>query len=689
MPTSVLLFVVCSAVYATLASLIAIRARQRTNWLLAACCMVTAVWAGSAAFWPEADIGGVPGALDTFRAVAWYGFILHLYRRSAIGPRVQSRVFSAVGWGAALLGLILVAQLYLGDEQPITLWSMPIVLRLSLAVCELLLIENLYLNLPEHARWHVAVPCILLGGLACFDILLGADLVLFRKPSSALVGARAVATIMVAPLLVIAAIRGQRWDGQVQLSRTAVFHSATLILTGGVLLALAAAGEVFRQFGADWGWMAETSLAFAGLIGAGLMVLSRSARSRFQRVVVQHFFADRYDYRRQWLDCIDALSATGTDGRTALHTRAIRALADVVDSPSGLLLLREGGLGAFGWAGSWNMAAASSLPMEHLLVEATRGGEWIVDLTKPGPAYGTLPPLDQLGKIWLAIPLLHHAQLIGLVVVGPPRAPFRTDQEVFDLLRIVAREVATYVAEQRATQVMVQTRHLHDYSKRFAFVAHDIKNVSSQLALLLRNAETHISNPEFQKDMLETVSASVQKITGLLKRLETPEADRAPAALTPLPRLEALIATYRRVRQAKLALEHDGSTGTVAMSADAFDAAVTHLLNNAVEAAAGLPVQVKLRHEVTRVVIDIVDSGSGMSPEFVRDQLFRPFSTDKEGGSGIGAFQARELLRESGGDLVVISGKGLGTTMRLVLARADEPVPGRTHGAAALTEAGD
>jgi putative PEP-CTERM system histidine kinase len=334
------------------------------------------------------------------------------------------------------------------------------------------------------------------------------------------------------------------------------------------------------------------------------------------------------------------------------------------------------------------MAAAAPIPPEHPAVLAMRGGEWIVVLDRLPSEVAKLPPLPQLGRTWLAVPLLHHAQLIGVVVLGPPRIPFRLDQEVFDLLRIVGRQVATYIAEQRATQTMLQTRHLHDYSKRFAFVAHDIKNLSSQLALLLRNAEHHIANPEFQKDMLETVSASVQKITVLLRRLEAPEADRAPAALTPVPRLEALIATYRRVRKADLSIEHDGSTATLAMSPDAFDTMVTHLLNNAVEASAGLPVRIQVRHEVSRVVIDIVDSGPGMSPEFIRDHLFTPFSTQKAGGSGIGAFQARELLREAGGDLVVISGKGLGTTMRVVLARADEPGPAPME-QAAFNEAGD
>jgi signal transduction histidine kinase len=56
-----------------------------------------------------------------------------------------------------------------------------------------------------------------------------------------------------------------------------------------------------------------------------------------------------------------------------------------------------------------------------------------------------------------------------------------------------------------------------------------------------------------------------------------------------------------------------------------------------------------------------------MRPEFVRDELFRPFRSTKQGGHGIGAYQARELLRNAGGDLIVISRPGAGTTMRIIL----------------------
>ncbi len=671
MPTKQILYGACAAAYLVLPAFIAVRSRHRTGLLLIACCLATAAWAAVNALAPD-GWPVLPGALDHLRALSWYGFVLHLYGRFVPSGRAR-RAFAAAGVVAVLAAAAAVAEGRYGVARP-SILSLGIMARLGVAVCELLLIENLYLNLPDHSRWHVALPCVLLGGLACFDIMLCADLVLFQQASVSLTGAYAIATIIVAPPLLAAAARDRRWRAGLQLSHTAVFHSATLILSGAVLLALSAAGEVFRQLGADWGWMAEASMVFAALIGIGLLLTSGSARSRLRRTVVEHFFARRYDYRQQWLDCIDTLSATKSQGRAALHTRVIRALADVVDSPNGALFLRDGGAGAFQWSGSWNMPASSSpVPPDHPLVDAMRGGHWIAVLDDPeNVVAGTRgPPLDQLGRLWLSVPLVDGDQQIGLVLVGPPRAPFGLDQEVFDLLRIVGREAASFVAEQRATRVLLQTRQLHDYGKRFAFVAHDIKNVSSQLSLLLSNAERHIANPEFQRDMLETVGASVQKIAALLRRLDAPAADRAPAALAPVPRLEALLATYRRVRRTALRLEHDESTATVAISPDAFDTAVTHLLNNATEASAGMPVRVRVRHEAQQVVIDIIDRGCGMTSEFIRDELFQPFGTSKRQGSGIGAFQARELLREGGGDVQAISAPGAGTTMRLVLPRAD------------------
>lgn len=659
--------------------------------LLTACCVVTAGWAVTALAQQGTMIGIVSGA-DLLRALSVFSFVFYLYHDARLGRPSHELGFALAGVVAACLGAAAFV-VDAGFDMPGAMVSLILMARLLVAVTELLLIENLYFNLPDHARWHVALPSVLLGGLACFDLLLCADLVLFRHPNPVLEDARTLAMIGIAPLLVVAGARGQRWTGRIKLSRSAVFHSATLVLSGSVLLALGLAGEVFRQFGADWGWFAEVSLAFAAMMAVALLMTSGSARSRFQRLVVDHFFADRFDYRRQWQACIRTLSGDDGELHSPLATRVIRTVVSVVDSPAGVLLLRDGGTGPFNWAGSWNMPATEAVPAGHPIVAAVQNGDvldgaWIVRLDGPDRHLLVAAPLDGLGPLWLAVPLVHRGALIGLVLSAGPRAPFELVQEVFDLLRIVAQEVATYIAEQRATQTLLQARHLHDYGKRFAFVAHDIKNVSSQLAMLLSNAEEHIGNPEFQQDMLVTVGASVRKITLLLQRLEQPETDSVPTALPPIPRLEALMATYQRVRKARLLLEHDGSTGNIALGVDAFETVITHLLNNAVQAAAGSVVVVRVRHEARQVVIDIVDQGPGMTAAFVRDELFRPFSTTKAGGSGIGAYQSRELLQAAGGELVVMSQPGRGTTMRLLLPRTDMRLQqGPAMSAGALSDA--
>jgi len=667
----------CAAIYAALSALILVRARlSTTGWLLAGAAATTAAWAATVALYSSDPLSGAAGTMDLLRSVAWYVFILHLYRRTVPERGHMVQAFAMMGF----VGLLVIGVTVLVERPApgggISLWSAGTAARLGLAVCNILLIENLYQNVPDEAKWYINLPCIALGGLFVFDIVLSADAVLFRQASPTLLAGRAVATAIVAPLLAVAAARNRNWKIDIHVSRSAAFHSATLVVAGIFLLGLSAVGEAFRYFGSGWSGVAEISLVFAGVVAVGVVLTSGTARGRLRALVVDNFFSTRFDYRREWLRCITTLSAA--TGHAPLPTRVVRAVADAVDSNGGILYLREGGAGSpFQWAGAWNMPSAGMpVAAEAALVVALRGGDWVVELDP-----GTRPP-ETPAESWLAVPLPGSGRggegrgVLGFILLAPPRAPFKLDREVFDLLRILGREVATYVSEQRATEVVLQSRQLAEYGKRFAFVAHDIKNVSTQLTLLLSNAERHMANPEFQRDMLTTVRASVQKITALLRRLESAEPEAPAATLQPVERLRGLVDAVGRNRAVAVRLDYDRTGVGVGMAAPAFDAVVTHLLTNAVEATRPLPdgtlppVRVVVGHEGNRVQVDIVDRGVGMSPEFVRDTLFRPFGTAKRGGTGIGAFQARELLREAGGDLVVMSREGEGTTMRVVLPAA-------------------
>ena len=97
-----------------------------------------------------------------------------------------------------------------------------------------------------------------LGAIFVFDILLYADSVLFRQFSQSLFEARAPVVALAAPLIAISAARNRKWRIDIHVSRDVVFHSASLVIAGIFLVALATAGEVVRRGASQW--VSATSL---------------------------------------------------------------------------------------------------------------------------------------------------------------------------------------------------------------------------------------------------------------------------------------------------------------------------------------------------------------------------------------------------------------------------------------------
>jgi len=631
----------------------------RTAWPLAGACIAASLWLAVVALATSAPLDGWAGGLELLRSLAWLAVLLVLSRRLGSGTPPRAWGFILVGGvaAAAALGLALPGGLpggLPGVAGLPTLGSPSLLAHLGLSLLVVVVAENLYRNAPEEGRWHLILPCVTLGGLAAFDVLLHADAVLGRAYSPALLDARAVLTALAMPLLIVAALRDRRWRRPL-MSRQLVFHGATLVFAGTFLIGVGAAGEVLRHWGADWSQAAQASLLAAAVMLLVLLLASRSMRSRLRGLVVDHFFAARYDYRREWLRCVATLSGQGASP----ETRAITAIADAVDSPAGKLLLRVPGERGLHWTGSWNMDEdGPSIGDSHPLIAQLRGGSHVVE------------PVPLPGGFWLAVPLLHHSQgLIGIVLLAPPRAAFALDAEVFDLLRSVGRAVAMFMAERQAATLLADQRDVQTYAQRFAFVAHDVKTVASQLTMMLANAERHIADPAFQADMLLTVAASAARINTLIARLRQPEEASAPTISPP-----ERIARLARGHAHPITLDSeagtlDGEAGAlVAMAPDRFDAAILHLLDNAARASPpNCPVRIRLSAAAGSLAIDIIDRGEGMSPRFIRESLFRPLRSGHADGNGIGAWQARDLLRGAGGDLTVISAPQHGTTMRIAL----------------------
>jgi putative PEP-CTERM system histidine kinase len=291
--------------------------------------------------------------------------------------------------------------------------------------------------------------------------------------------------------------------------------------------------------------------------------------------------------------------------------------------------------------------------------------------THPARYNDFVPPewLTEHNKARLIIPLIHRDELISFLVLGEPRIPLRLDWELLDLLKTVARQAAGYIAEQEAAAALSDARKMEEFNKRSAFIVHDVKNLVGQLSLLEKNAESHGSRPEFQKDMLETVQNTIQGMNKLLRQFKQQTAPKnIKTGEQNYAQLFSDQARKWRAKTGELNIVAAKNSDRIMVNADDIQSVLDHLMMNACEAAGPAGV-VDLTFDIgpSEYLIEIRDNGPGMDQDFVRNQLFRPFQSGKGGGMGMGAYQVREMIRGMGGRLEVDSVPDNGTAMRIFI----------------------
>jgi putative PEP-CTERM system histidine kinase len=442
---------------------------------------------------------------------------------------------------------------------------------------------------------------------------------------------------------------------------------------------MAMLATAMRGSGVDWTRnIAVTAMA---LLTVAAIVLLPSARARGWAKVklAKHLFEHRYDYRTEWLRFTETLGAWGPDA-APLGERVIKAFADMLDAPGGILLTLDEG-GAFEpaadwhWPGAAQPGAAASHEAASEFWRAIAGEGRIVDFEARRGGWDDARdaqlaiPAALLAEwhAWAGIPLIHEERLIALVVLAAPDYNRALDWEDYDLLRTAGRQAASSLAEAHGQQALVEAQRFEDFNRRFAFILHDIKNLVSQLSLVARNAERHADNPEFRADMVATLKSSVGKMNDLMLRI-APKGGRRDVSLGPVELgavLGAAIAAHRHAHDIQLL----GDVGEwLHADGGALGQAIGHLLHNAVDASPpGAPIVVRVDRDADSVTIAIIDQGEGMDADFVRNRLFQPFASTKDGGFGVGAFEARSLVAAMHGRLTVDSRPGRGSRFLITL----------------------
>lgn len=675
--------VAAAGLFAVLAIALGRRLADATQGrLLVAALSLTAIWSLATAFDGVRQLES--GVMESLRNCGWLACLF------AFGGARRTRASGASAVYAVLV-IVLVGQSLVDmlwavngpdDTHPGTVVEAGLMLRMLWALGALILVQRIFVSIGGRARARVAPVMAAMAAMWTYDLLLYATAFSQADGTPLLYALRGLVMAGLAPAIALV-IRTQA-DQQLHPSRALALRGVAVAGLLGLLFLMLLAMASLDRVGSPFLRVMLTGSIFAVIVTALLVLPTMRFRAFVKVMIAKHLFRHRYDYRAAWMGFADTIGQ-GAAGDEAFHGRAIKAVADITDSPAGLLLLAQEDGSDLAVHGQWQWPGEldESLRIPGALAEKLRARFWIVDIdvarrgegdnaAERGEGEAELPAWLLADRTaWALVPIIHFERLIGALLLARPRIDRPLDWEDLDMLRTAGRQLASHIAQAQGQQALAEARRFDEFNRRFAFIIHDIKNLVSQLALVARNAQRHADNPEFRADMVLTLQDCVGRMNDLLARLSQHNSAPAlePVAL-PLADVARAVAARRGGGHPLLV---DGDLGVIGWAdAGRVEQIVSHLVQNAIDASApGVPVLLHMEQADGMACLSVIDKGCGMSGAFVRDELFRPFASSKPGGFGIGAYEARELTRAMGGRLLVesVSGKGSRFTLMLPLAR--------------------
>jgi putative PEP-CTERM system histidine kinase len=662
--------------------MLAFGAQSATAWAI----LTQADMAGDKLMWLR-----LHGIVALVATLPWGLFVAALTHRQAAIP---------TGWRALLAAagvLVVAAATALATEE---VFFVPVVtapfeaarvspLGSSVAVLEILLsvailagLEAALRSASGQRRNRIKFLALGLGGIFLVRFYLASQIIAFRVIAADHLKIGATTLLVATAVMAVGVARQRLRDVELTVSRALLYRSVAVGVLGAYLLAVGVLGWLLNYLRipekAFWGSL----VIFVSALFLALVMLSDRVRWRVKRFVGLNLYRSKYDYREQWsaftkrmasLVTVDEIGPQllETLSETVGSIRAVLYLGDAAGAP----YVAEAAIGmpapAGGVAADAPLVARLRAARDPIVLD---GG---ADAVPPGGLAGVF------GEGSVAVPLLWQGRLTGFMFVGPERTGMPYGPEDLLFMATIGEQAAGSIATARMSEALARTREFDAFNRLTSYVIHDVKNSVSALSLLARNALTHFDDPEFQRDSIRTLSRTAERMMDLLAKLGSPPEAVEPA-FEPVDFAELLEEAARPLRaDARLRVVTDlRPVPPVSGDPKALLHAFQNLVKNAAEAIKGPgTVTIAVGSAGGVAVVSVTDTGMGMSEDFVRTALFAPFRSTKEGGWGIGLFQARDIVERHGGTIVVTSTPGQGTTFQVRLPIAGQDASGVAAGA--------
>ena len=453
-----------------------------------------------------------------------------------------------------------------------------------------------------------------------------------------------------------------------------VVASAVVLIPGGIaLMALCRAFAINEPL-----IFVCAALAFALLAVILVPTIQEALETRVHRAL----FRSQYDSRRRLREL--AADLVHLLDQAELVRRLGAGLTEILDVEACEIFVRD--------EATRRLMLEAAAPATEAALPDTLAAA-VERLTEPvlaGELEATHPEAGPLSRArgWeVAIPLRINERLIGLIALGRNR-----DFRLFsaeDLQLLAALASATTVALEnsrlsrqlrRSEAVLERANRLSSLGTLAGGIAHEIRNPLVAVKTFLDLLPERLDDKEFLVNFRNLSLSELRRVTDLITDLlslgKTTTGGRRMVALKEtLEPVVRLMESTAHKREIALVEELDPGLLSVWADPDQVKLIALNLILNAIEVSpAGARVRLVVRRGTEPaaapvVVLEVHDEGPGIPREQLED-IFLPFFTTKDTGTGLGLAMVHQMVVEHGGQITVDSVVGRGTIFRVTLPAA-------------------
>lgn len=536
-------------------------------------------------------------------------------------------------------------------------------------------LETVYRNSRGSKKWQIKYTVIAMFAAFIFYIFVITRVILFRYMDLFYLPTGSAVILICSALLTYSLIRHRLMNVDIFISRQVFYGSFTIIVISGYLIVVGFIGELVKLFNLNFNLIFYPLFVLISLVALSAYCLSEKNKKIVKNFIDRHFYRNKFDYRFEWIELTKRISSVVN--LNDLLTKFMDLIAETMCVSEIMVWLFDEDDRKFHLSGSRHpTASAMSIDKDNSLIK------YLEDKTEPFCLNGKSSAgkvsdfcrenekfLNNYG-VSVISPLIAKDKLIAFITLGEEVTGAAYNYEDYDMLKTICLQAANAIMNIKLSERLVIAGEMDVMNKISSFVLHDLKNSISMLSLIVQNASRNMGNPEFQRDVLETISKSVENMKGLMAKISRlPREMELNKTKTNLTELLKKNIKNSGLGNAGIELtENYTHLPKVNLDQVQIQNVISNLVINAQESLKDKgKVCISSLLKDGEIVIEVKDNGPGISKEFINNKLFKPFQTTKKKGLGIGLYQCKIIMAAHGGNIEVESEEGKGTRFRIYL----------------------